>query len=87
MNLKRDVTWVYQHFGQEIAVEDAPSPGAAGMLAWAAGNPDAFYNQVLPKFFPSRQAIEALERDVDEGTEQLEMIAAVRGWKREDIRQ
>ena len=70
--LPPDVAWVYTNYykvqglKQEewpISPADAPSAGSWGMLLWAAGNPDKFYDKVVAYQIKSSEKSSEEEED------------------------
>jgi len=83
-DLDRDALWAYEQLDVITATPDAaPSLGAWGLLKWARGNRNRFFEQVLPKVAASKKKRDEErkrsfvdEDDVveDRGIEELRMM-------------
>lgn len=71
------VEWVYRSIRTTATVDDAPDPGAAGLLEWARNNSDAFYKQVWPQAMAlkAKQGQSAADDEALEEVEDCESIA------------
>ena len=80
--LRKDIEWVYQHFAMTgLEPEDAPSPGAWGLLVWvreSKSNRSEFFKSLVAKLIPSRQAFDRDERELDESRDLLGTIGRLR---------
>ena len=91
----RSVEWVADHITDKaVAVSDAPSPCAWGLLRWARSGPVSraeFYKNIWSKTLPSRQELDNAARYSDDGSTQIELaqrrLARIEGQRDEDERQ
>lgn len=77
-SLVDDVRWVYAHLGREIHHSEAPSRGAAELLAQANQDRRWFLDKMLPKIAPSKAEQAALESERDDSSRQAELISRAR---------
>ena len=66
-----DAMWVYANITRNVALEDAPSPGAYGLLQWAKDCPNDFYKTTMPKVLDIKAKQAGTANQTDQEDEEL----------------
>lgn len=90
LDLRADVMWVYEALGGTPKGKP-PSLGAKGLYEWVLASPanqSEFYRNIWPKFAPSQDYFEAMERFRDDGRKAIaicdEFLAKLQESKQEE---